>query len=152
MKKFERAKALLSNRNGPLSYEAVLEAALDEFLKDHDPEERKRRREERKEKVSADRGVSRRIPSAAPGERTEASRYIPAAVRDAVFARDKGRCTYTGPDGKRCGSTHNLQIDHIVPFACGGTALIHNLRLLCGKHNRLSAERIFGPRAPGRRL
>ncbi|MBP2680686.1 MAG: nuclease, partial [Candidatus Krumholzibacteriota bacterium] len=90
--------------------------------------------------------------SAAPGERTEASRYIPAAVRDAVFARDKGRCTYTGPDGKRCGSTHNLQIDHIVPFACGGTALIHNLRLLCGKHNRLSAERIFGPRAPGRRL
>ena len=42
MKKLERARALLSNRSGRLSYEAVLEAALDDFLKDHDPEERKK--------------------------------------------------------------------------------------------------------------
>ena len=53
MKKFEKARALLSNRNGKPSFEAVLEAALDEFLKDHDPEQRKRRREKRKQKAEA---------------------------------------------------------------------------------------------------
>ena len=191
MKKFEKAKALLSNKNAPLSYEAVLEAALDEFLKDHDPEERERRREERREKTQE--GTNRSKRSTAGPERTgsrtnppkrekirgvrpqpatsgggghrgltgehaasphggaEPSRHIPAAVRDAVFVRDKGRCTYTGPDGKRCESMHNLQVDHIVPFARGGTATLRNLRLLCGKHNRLNAERVFGPRAPRRR-
>ena len=51
MRKFEKAKALLSNKNGKPSYEDVLEAALDEFLKAHDPETRKQRREERREKA-----------------------------------------------------------------------------------------------------
>ncbi len=185
MKKFEKARALLSNKYGSSSYEAVLETALDEFLKDHDPEKREQRREERKEKTEArtkseeraaketartraagsiceagfgqvDGPLFRRRAGDLPKSRVPAdggpTRHIPAAVRDAVFARDKGRCTYTGPDGKRCGSTHNFQIDHIVPFARGGTASVKNLRLLCGKHNRLSAERVFGPAAVRGRL
>jgi hypothetical protein len=53
MKKFEKAKALVSNKNGALSYETVLEAALDEFLKDHDPESRDRRRRARKQKAES---------------------------------------------------------------------------------------------------
>ncbi len=53
MRKFEKAKALLSNGKGDLSYEFVLEAALDEFLKSHDPEERNKRREHRREKAEA---------------------------------------------------------------------------------------------------
>ncbi len=56
VKKLEKAKALLSNGRGDLSYERVLEAALDEFLKDHDPEERNKRREERKQKAAAGSG------------------------------------------------------------------------------------------------
>jgi hypothetical protein len=168
MKKFERAKALLSNRNGKPSYEAVLEAALDEFLKDHDPENRRQRREERKEKAvakekftkggndeaalrrKAGRGESRaqgketsgrdrtRIPD------TEPTRHIPAATKDAVFARDKGRCTFVGSTGERCDATHNLQIDHIVPYARGGTNTLDNLRLLCERHNKHEAERVLG--------
>ncbi len=44
MKKLEKAKGPTLEQGGALSYELVLEAALDEFLKDHDPEERKKRR------------------------------------------------------------------------------------------------------------
>lgn len=53
MQKLERAKALLSNKNGALSHESVLEAALDGFWKAHDPEERQKRREGRREKAEA---------------------------------------------------------------------------------------------------
>ena len=72
------------------------------------------------------------------------SRRIPRRVRDEVYARDGGRCTFVSPGGRRCGSTHDLQIDHIVPFARGGDDSPSNLRLLCGRHNRLEAERAYG--------
>jgi 5-methylcytosine-specific restriction endonuclease McrA len=65
-----------------------------------------------------------------------------------VFLRDGGRCTFTGTNGRRCNSTWDLQIDHIIPFALGGDDSPGNLRLLCGKHNRLEAERRFGKRQP----
>jgi 5-methylcytosine-specific restriction endonuclease McrA len=92
------------------------------------------------------------LPQSSKGHRpekksTEATRRILQATRDAVYARDGGRCTYRGATGKRCGSRHNLQIDHIVPFANGGSNALSNLRLLCAHHNRLEAERVMGPAA-----
>jgi hypothetical protein len=193
MKKFERAKALISNQNGKPSYEDVLEAALDEFLKDHDREERNKRRDERKEKIDAttnsgdpaaekiagtrtkggigrarcgqvddpsvrvdwagsgqvDGPLFRRWIGGLPASRAPltdegASRRIPAAMRDAVFARDNGRCAFIGSTGKPCDATHNLEIDHIVPYARGGTNAPDNLRLLCERHNKLEAEKAFG--------
>ncbi len=134
MKKFEEAKALLSNQLPNASYEAVLGRALDELLRSHSPKEKQQRREKRKH-------ASR--PKNTP-EKTEPMRHIPAATRDAVFTRDQGRCTFVGSTGKRCEATHYLQIDHIVPFARGGTSTIDNLRLLCAKHNKTEAEREFG--------
>ena len=65
-------------------------------------------------------------------------------MRDAVWARDRGRCTFVSPGGKRCGSRWDLEIDHIVPVARGGESRPENLRLLCSRHNRLEAERVFG--------
>ncbi|MCK4236334.1 MAG: HNH endonuclease, partial [Candidatus Krumholzibacteria bacterium] len=44
----------------------------------------------------------------------------------------------------RCGSRWNLQIDHIVPYSKGGDNSAGNLRLLCAKHNRHEAERVYG--------
>lgn len=67
------------------------------------------------------------------------SRHIPAGLRDSVFRRDGGRCTFTGKNGVRCDATAHLQIDHIKPFCRGGEHTPKNLRLLCGKHNRLVA-------------
>jgi len=46
-----------------------------------------------------------------------------------VFARDPHYCVY-------CGTTEDLQIDHIIPIAKGGTSDLDNLQILCGKCNR----------------
>jgi len=69
---------------------------------------------------------------------------IPLRTRDAVFARDRGCCTYVGSDGKRCDEIIRLHVDHIKPVARGGTNDISNLRLLCARHNQLQAEKILG--------
>ena len=83
---------------------------------------------------------------AAPPARTETSaakagratgRAIPAAVKREVWRRDRGRCRYVDrASGRRCGSQHLLQIDHVVPYGCGGGAEPNNLRLLCAAHHR----------------
>ena len=44
----------------------------------------------------------------------------------------------------RCGAMHDLQIDHIQPYAHGCTHDPENLRVLCGAHNRWRAEKEFG--------
>jgi hypothetical protein len=75
-----------------------------------------------------------------------AGRYIPSTVRHYVWMRDKGSCAFIdGVTKRRCGSTYKLEIDHITPFAKGGTSLdAANLRLLCKAHNRLEAVRAYG--------
>jgi hypothetical protein len=160
MQKFEKARALLSNRLDENSFEKVFEATIDAFLERHSPERKNARRERRKTKRQG--GVkltkkaktldeSRREPSKPPADTAHnsdaAARRIPAAVRDRVFERDKGRCTFIAKTGERCNATHGLQIDHIVPYARGGKSTPENLRLLCAKHNRLEAERIYGANA-----
>jgi 5-methylcytosine-specific restriction endonuclease McrA len=83
----------------------------------------------------------RRKPDSGSDTRT---RHIPRAVRDEVFIRDGGRCSWIGNDGKRCDSPWDLEIDHIIPYAKGGGNSPDNLRLLCARHNRLAAEWEFG--------
>ena len=64
-------------------------------------------------------------------------RGIPAAVRRQVWERDRGCCSYVDRgSGRRCGSRHLLEIDHVFPFALGGGAEPENLRLLCAAHHR----------------
>ena len=64
-------------------------------------------------------------------------RGIPAAVRRQVWERDRGCCSYVDRgSGRRCGSRHLLEIDHVFPYALGGGADLDNLRLLCAAHHR----------------
>ena len=95
-------------------------------------------------------GLSTRAPGPSPRVsgtscRKEPSRYISPATRDSVYSRDKGRCTFVGSNGRRCGSKWDVEIHHDeTPYAMGGGHSIHNLRLLCASHNMLDAERVYG--------
>ncbi len=68
----------------------------------------------------------------------------PGAVRREVFARDGGSCAWIGEDGRRCGSTWQLEHDHVESAARGGGATVEEIRLLCRRHNMLHAEQVFG--------
>lgn len=50
-------------------------------------------------------------------------------LKKQVYQRDEKKCTI-------CGSTHNLQYDHIQPKALGGGDAVENLRLLCFSCNQ----------------
>ena len=74
-------------------------------------------------------------------------RHIPAAVRRHVWLRDGGRCCYRDPlSGRRCTSSHLLQIDHLLPVAQGGGPEPDNLVLRCFAHHRMRHG--YGPAAP----
>lgn len=59
------------------------------------------------------------------------SRYIPAWMVNAVHERDKV-CV-------KCGSSHKLEINHIIPFSMGGKTELSNLNLLCRNCNQRAA-------------
>ncbi len=128
MAKYRTATALLSNKLPRLTFETVFVALIEEFIRRHEPVERHLRRER----------------AMAPGHHAADRTPVPLRTRDAVFARDRGRCTFVGSDGKRCGETIRLHVDHIKPVARGGTNDMTNLRLLCAQHNQLQAERLLG--------
>jgi 5-methylcytosine-specific restriction endonuclease McrA len=73
------------------------------------------------------------------------SRYISKATKQKVWKRDEGKCTFVGANNKRCNTSYYLQFDHHpVPYARGGPSTANNLRLLCAKHNRHTAEKAYG--------
>ena len=84
--------------------------------------------------------------SAQPRHRARRSRYIPAPVRREVWRRDGGCCSYVDPhSGRRCGSRFLLELDHIVPFALGGST---EQRIRVPHHrfrHRQTARRRTGP-------
>ena len=57
------------------------------------------------------------------------SRHIPKTTKKIVYTRDGGVC-------QCCGSSQNLEYDHIIPFSCGGTSVPANIQLLCMSCNR----------------
>ncbi len=54
---------------------------------------------------------------------------IPEEVRTEVWRRDGGRCV-------KCGSQRNLEFDHVIPVALGGSNTTRNIQLLCEACNR----------------
>jgi hypothetical protein len=135
LKKLDAARDALAHSMPGATRENVLEAALDVLI--------------------AQRGRRTGL-TARPQKtiRTSKPDHIPARVRREVWRRDGGRCTFVLASGERCGSTHQLELDHVVPRALGGPSTAGNLRIRCG-HNLEEARRIFGDGlidayAPGR--
>jgi 5-methylcytosine-specific restriction endonuclease McrA len=171
MKKFSRVQSLMSNKIPVrMTFEVLFESLMDDYLERNDPVKRSQRREARRVKTEAlqsdandgvakpdtddeapqvgtNPGASRkksRDRNSRPEANPASTRHIPASVRDNVYTRDGGCCTFVSPSGVRCNSTRNLQIDHVKPFALGGGNDAPNLRLLCAKHNLLRAKYTFG--------
>jgi HNH endonuclease len=63
-------------------------------------------------------------------------RPVPEALRAAVMVRDGARC-------RRCGSTRQLEIDHIIPVSRGGSSEEHNLQTLCRRCNRRKWKKLI---------
>ena len=133
--KFERLAEVLGVEN-PLQHMAeIMDRAMDIALDKKDLKRKRARRLLRK---------SRGSDKSCPGKIPAKSRYIPSAVREHVHDRAGHRCEYRGPDGTRCRARTGLQIEHLRPYALEGSHHERNLRLHCGPHNRLTAERTFG--------
>ena len=61
---------------------------------------------------------------------------ISSNVKREVWRRDQGRCA-------RCGSRENLEYDHIIPVAKGGSNTARNIELLCQECNRKKSAKIM---------
>jgi 5-methylcytosine-specific restriction endonuclease McrA len=145
MQDYNQACALLSHKVPKPTFAAVFGALLEEFLTRHSPTRRHERRNAVKSKTRGTRAGDAQIST--PSATRSA---IPSPTRDAVHVRDQGRCAYVGANGRRCGETHRLHIDHIVPKARNGSNDAENLRLLCARHNQLEAELILGEKRMSR--
>lgn len=131
MRKIEKLKSLLSHQNIEGRYDQLFEKAVDMALERLDPEKREERREKKK------------LTSAPKLEMK--GRYISKGVRDQVWLNAKGRCQYRDKlTGKACGSQYMLEMDHLKPYALGGSHTLDNLQLLCRNHNQHKAKKIFG--------
>jgi hypothetical protein len=65
------------------------------------------------------------------------SRYLTAQVRREMEKSRHIGCVHSDPGAEQiCGSKFFLQLDHIQEFSQGGANEVHNLRWLCGFHNR----------------
>lgn len=71
-------------------------------------------------------------------------RYPNAAARRRIWARDGGRCTFVGIDGRRCNSRYQLEFDHDEAWALGGASTEDNCFLRCKAHNQHRARKQFG--------
>ena len=64
-----------------------------------------------------------------PREEVVVRGAIPDDVKHLVWQRDGGRC-------RSCGSTVELQFDHVIPVSMGRASTPENLQVLCGPCNR----------------
>ena len=64
------------------------------------------------------------------------SRHISETTKKVVYNRDAGRC-------KCCGSSLNLEYDHITPYSCGGSSDASNIQLLCMQCNRSKSNSCY---------
>ncbi len=68
--------------------------------------------------------------------------HISVHLKRKLYAEAQDCCQYQSPDGTRCGSKFQIQIDHVTPFTWGGKSSAENLRLLCRTHNLLAARQL----------
>jgi hypothetical protein len=153
MEKIERLKNLLGHKPEAQSYAGLIEELVDLGIKKLDPLKKSSEIKSSEMKRSQAAEIPLKEESAAgkpdsllpPVEVEKSKRYVPAAIVQAVWRRDEGRCSFTDvKTGRRCESQHALQMEHIHPFGRGGGSSFENLKLLCPSHNQFAAIQVYG--------
>jgi hypothetical protein len=161
LEKLATARDALSHSRPGASPEVILELGLDLIIQRH----RKRRGIGAKPRVkkaapapeTAAAGPAPVAGAPTPtlaGEETSAapppvvatkrSRHVPAAVAREVWERDHGCCAWKLENGGVCGSTSQLEFDHIAGWALGAGMTVEELRLLCKFHQDVHARALYG--------
>jgi hypothetical protein len=148
LEKVAAARTGLSHAQPGATMEAVLEAALDLLL-----ERQAQRKALGRRAVRAVKEARPKPPAAGEaataGDPTEPPcpprrPHVPAAIEREVRLRDGGRCQFPLDGGGRCGSTWQVELDHVIPLLLGGATTVANLRCACRFHNQAAAEAELG--------
>jgi len=123
----ERAKQIASEKNSNLLLKKVLKA----YVKEKRP---------RKTLGKIPRNTVQHIKPKA----SQQTRRVPASTAAKVKVSAGYQCEYRSSKGIRCSQTAHLEIDHIRPYALGGSSKdLSNLRTLCKVHNLYFARLYF---------
>jgi hypothetical protein len=138
LQKLEAARDALSHSHPGASEVEILEVGLDLVLQRH----AKRRGIGAKPRATPSKNEAAATPAQLPS--TERSRRVPAAVWRGVWERDHGCCAWPLENGGVCGSTRQLELDHIKGWALGAETTVHECRILCRFHQDVSARQLYG--------
>jgi hypothetical protein len=142
VEKLTAAKDALSHSHPNATDADVFEVGLDLIIQRH----AKRRGIGAKPRKAPARSASA-TTSPPPAKR---SRHVPAAVWRAVWERDQGCCAWPLEGGGVCGSTRQVEFDHVDGFALGGETSVERGRLLCRPHQLEAARQLYGEDVMGR--
>jgi hypothetical protein len=131
--KLAAARDALSHSHPGASEETILEVGLDLILQRY----ARRRGVGAKPRATSPKKDAGTSPDQPPS--TERSRHVPAAVSRAVWGRDHGCCAWPLENGGVCGSTRQVELDHVDGWALGANTTIDECRLLCRFHQDVSA-------------
>jgi 5-methylcytosine-specific restriction endonuclease McrA len=154
----ERAREILSHALPSATIGDLIERIARDFVENNDPLIKAERKIDQKKSKNA---AGEKAPDAASelsessmthadltavAQRKLAQRRrpaLPTALRREVIRRAGARCEYRHQTRRR-ESRYQIEVDHVVPKAKGGTDTLENLRCLCRKHNQMVAEREYG--------
>ena len=124
LNKIERCRRLLRHKYPAGRLEEIFDELARNFLKKRDPDLKTR--------------------PAPPRATKPFRREIPQWVKDEVWKRDGGRCSFVSTEGRLCASQDFLEFDHVIPWALGGLSNTPgNIRLLCRSHNQHLGQKVF---------
>jgi len=147
----ERVRELLSHALPNATDGELFERVMKDFVERQDPLLKAERRTRKARAQDAHPRSDAQGAIDGTSTQSESDRFCAAsseritpALRREVIRRAQGRCEYTHQD-TRCASRYQLEVDHILPRAKGGSHDLTNLRCLCRRHNQMMADLEFGP-------
>ncbi len=129
MAQLERVRDLLSHTLPHATFADVIAYVNNDFLDRKDP-------------------LRKPPPENTVTDKQRVTKDVSVSARRVTIQKAEGRCEYIDPEtGRVCGSTFQIETDHIKPRAHGGGNEAENLRCLCRAHNQLMSEKILGKAA-----